>query len=468
MATISATTKFDLSANPKRFLWIDTTDWAGQGIPLANVNGSFKVTAPSGTVIYNNVSYSNGGCDIHISSSLNSQHVVSLPLTISGLVESGVYTIVYTVFNSVAVTYYTQTYTFNYTYVSPVVSITQTADCVSPLFTSTDYTNYAQAGATLSLTRIHTLFYPNGSAGEGSPVVTSLQTLTTGTFYNGTQTSEIASSMTYTFTDGLIVIDAISGAREIQVDCVFECNITCCIKSYESQMWAEQYVNQTLYETMRETFSQIMGYVGLVKLSIQCGLNNDITGYLNKIKSLAHCTDGCCGNTQFSQVVGLGFPDIQVTVVSDSSPSLTVTPTIVGSTTEYHVALSDAILNIINNPVTTILNAGHNITLNPVTVVGNVTTYTVNGLSTIVESNNTGDIVVTDNGLVNGVQTYGLSLQSAYTMIYNDASRTVNNGSALPFTGTTFSSHFTHTANSTDIVAGVSGIYQIVWTVLTP
>jgi len=57
MATISFTTKFDLSVSPKIFVFEDTADYVGQGIALVNVNGCFNITSPSGIVIYNNTDF---------------------------------------------------------------------------------------------------------------------------------------------------------------------------------------------------------------------------------------------------------------------------------------------------------------------------------------------------------------------------------------------------------------------------
>ena len=104
--TISFITTFDLSSASKLIISTDTTNWAGQGIATANVNGCFTITAPSGTVIYNNTDFSDANCDIWIDNDLQEQQTITLPL-VGSVVEPGVYTIKYSVYDkNLLVTYY--------------------------------------------------------------------------------------------------------------------------------------------------------------------------------------------------------------------------------------------------------------------------------------------------------------------------------------------------------------------------
>lgn len=344
MATISFTTTFDLTGTPKIFTLEDTSDYVGQGIALANVNGSFKITAPSGSVVYNNTTYSNAGCDIKNSTSRINQLVINLPLAADGFPETGTYTIVYTVADVTGATvYYTDTNTYTYEYTRPEIEITQDVDCVSPLFTSTDSTDYVVESITPTITRVHLIYYPVGSAGAGSPTTGSGLTVTSSTFYNGTQTTEITSTLSYTFTDGLIVLDEITGSLEVLVDCSDTCAIYCCVRSIEQQMINYSTTNTALYASTRMLFSQIMGLVGMVVLARNCGKSTDISGYLNSIKTLANCTDDCsCSGTTPTQVYGLGGLVNNVVVVSGNA-SATVTPVTVGSTTTYTITVAQTV-----------------------------------------------------------------------------------------------------------------------------
>jgi len=246
------------------------------------------------------------------------------------------------------------------------------------LFTSTDATDYVVEEITPTISRVHTINYPVGSASAGSPTTGTGITVTSSTFYNGTQTTEITSTLTYTFTDGLIVLDEITGALEVLVDCTDTCSIYCCIRSLEQQMIMYSTTNTALYATTRTLFSQIMGLVGMVILARNCGKGTDISGYLNSIKLLANCTDDCsCSGTTPTQVYGLGGLVNDVVVVSGGTP-ITVTPVTVGNTTTYTVSFSSALLTTINSLYNTVVVAGTNITSVTSNTVGLTTTYTVN------------------------------------------------------------------------------------------
>lgn len=309
MATISFSTTFSLNTTPKKFIFVDTSDYAGQSISTSDVNGCFKITSPSGVVIYNNSDFDNADCDIRVFISTTNQTTISLPLDGAGDVETGDYTIEYSVYNKITLETYTVTNTYTYSFTAPTVEITQVSNCITPLFTSTDSTDYTVNETLPTIVRTHTLYYPNGSAGQGSPETGSGVTLTTSDFYNGTQTTTISSVLTYTFDDGLIVVTTVTGSQEFVVDCTWICAIYCCIRSLEQQMETLRTTgsNDLLYRELTLKFAQVMGLVTLVKTAIECGKSDDVNDYLTTIKDIANCTDDCsCDGTTPSLVTGLG------------------------------------------------------------------------------------------------------------------------------------------------------------------
>jgi hypothetical protein len=379
MATLSFETTFDITT--KTFLAEDTSDYAGQGIALTDVNGCFTITSPSGVVIYNNVDFSNANCDIYIDNALTSQQTVNLPLDGTGAVEAGTYTVLYTVYDTNLLTYSTVTNTYTFAYTTPTVAITQTIDCVSPLFTSVDATNYVVNSITPSITRVHSIYYPVGSGGVTTTGSTT--TVTSSTFYNGTQTTEIESTLSYVFTDGLIVTDIIEGVKEVIVDCTWVCSIYCCIKALEARVQEYSHTNRVEYEKSKALFSQVMALVGLAKLAIECGKSADVDGYLASIRSLTECTEDCsCDGDEPALVTGLGGLVNEV-VVQAGSANVTVTPVTVGNTTTYTINLGAAFVSLVNSLYNSVVAAGDNITVTPVTV-GITTTYTVAGKEAIV------------------------------------------------------------------------------------
>jgi hypothetical protein len=377
-----------------------------KNIEIGNVNGVFNITYPSGIVIYNNTDWSNTGCDIKRSTSDQNQHVIQLPLGANGFPEPGVYTIVYTIYDDNLETYSSVTYSYTYEYTRPLVCISQTVDCISPLFTSTDITNYTVNGVIPAIDESHTLSFPVGSG--LSPLNSTGLVITAGfaQFANGTQTTEIESALTYVFPDGLIVYDIVTGIQEVVVDCTDTCSIYCCVRSIEQQMSAAMTTNVTRYEELTHLFTQIMSLVGLVSLARSCNKGADISGYLNLIKSLAHCTDDCSCGTTPSLVTGLGGLINNVVVDSAGEP-ITVTPVTVGSTTTYTISFSSAILTAINSLYNTEVVAGNNITVTDSGIVGIIRTYTINGLRTTVSAGS--GITVTPGATVAGVTNYVVS-----------------------------------------------------------
>lgn len=315
MATISFSTKFDLTLSPIQVVFTDTTDWAGQSINTANVNGCFSILSPSGVIIYNNTDFSNANCDIWIDNYLGSQQVIQLPLGTDGFPEVGNYVITYSVFDSNLVTYYTKTNTVSYQYTSPKICIRQMIDCISPLFSSVDATDYDVNGIAPVIDGTQTLDYPYGSAGESSPVIlpftASGSVIAVSVFYQGTQSTEIVAGLIYNIisgVNGFSIVDSIKGTREVKVDCDYICSILCCVQTFDALKESYRETNSVLFQQYENIFQEIMSYISLMQLSINCGLGDDVCTYLQKIKILSRCTDKCkCNSTQSSRVIGLGY-----------------------------------------------------------------------------------------------------------------------------------------------------------------
>ena len=441
MATTSFSTTFNLVLGPKQFIFEDTFDYVGAGIPLSHVNGVFKITSPSGIVIYNNTDYSNSGCDIWNNSSRLNQQDIQLPLAANSYPELGDYTVVYSVYDSTLLVYYTQTNTYTYSYVSPTICIEQDIDCVSPLLTSTDATTYTVDSVVPTKVEVHTIYYPADSAGYASPTIGSTLVVSTSTFYNGTQTTVITSGLTYVFSDDLIVIDEITGSQEVLVDCTDTCAIYCCIRTLEQTMLDQSTMNRTAYPATALLFSQVMGLVGLVTMARTCSKSADISGYLTAIKTLAHCKDDCsCTGTTPTQVYGLSGLVNNVIVNSCGTP-VTVTPVVVGNTTTYTVCLDPAFVTLVNSLYNTVVVAGTNITsVTDSGIIAGVRTFTVNAAAApaaaIVLSNDTTDIATSGAGVdalmsyavpANTLATNGsvLEIETSYTMSATSQSKTL-------------------------------------------
>jgi len=450
MATINFDVTFDFAAEELQFL--DTTDWAGQGITKLNVNGSFNVVTPNGLTYYNHTNTANitgtaaggstanitlaggssavddyykdlyilltGGTgsgqskkiisyngttkvaivesawsvvpvaasttyalnlsNIFIAGNLNNQVPIQVPLTAAGLPYNGSYTITYTVYDSNAVDTYTLVKTFELCHTSPTVSITQTVDCISPLFTSTDATVYTVDSIAPTISRTHTVYYPAGSAGIGSPTVGSGATITTNVFYTGNQSTQIASNLTYDLTDGVYVYDEVSGGATVDVDCDNRmCDIFCCVITLYNKMNRYKGKNETLYQEYLSDFTQVMSMVILAREAWNCGKEDAVNAIVTNILDVADCEVGCgCSDGEPVQVTGLGGT-VAFTEVTSGAYPIVVTPTTVGSTTTYVLTLDPAFVSsVLASGITVVDSANAYITVAPVTV-GTTTTYTL-------------------------------------------------------------------------------------------
>lgn len=380
---LSFTPRFILNSSPIRFSVIDTTDYSSYSIPLTNVFGCLTIVSPSGVTIYNNTTFTGVGCDIKVTTSTTQQSTVQLPSLGNGYPESGIYTITYTVSinDGVHSTYQisSDATDFDYTYVKPTASITSEVDCCDAYFTTEDITDYVVDGITPTNTRSMTLTFPSGS---GLSVITNTTSATitvgSGQFATGAQVTAISSVLSYTYPDGLVVIDTVTGTKNLTVDCTLACELYCCENSMYLQLQNYKGVNEVMYQSLLGTFTYIMALETLFKKAIGCGKQTDASALATAIKTLANCTDDCqCTDGAPRLVYGLGTSNVNV-VVASGGPPVTVTSTTVGGVTTYTVTLSGTFVNLVNNSYNTIVAAGTNVTVassgtNPVTYTVNAT-----------------------------------------------------------------------------------------------
>ncbi len=433
MAIISFDTYFNLSSVTKVFNFRDTSNYAGQGISTTNLVGNFRITAPSGTIILNHLgNQTSGTADIDQSTSLNSVGTLPLPL-VGSLVEPGLYTIYFEVYDTVTFALYSVTQTYTFSYISPEVCIEQDVDCLSPLFTSTDITNYTVDGVVPTKAETHGIYYPAGSAGYGSPTLGTGLVVTSSTFYNGTQTTTISSVLQYVYPDGLIVSDTVTGSKEVLVDCSDICSIYCCIRTVQQTMLDYQTTNRAKYPEWLEKFNKIMAYASMVTLAIRCGKSTEVNGLVAQILTIGNCTEDCgCSDGTPSQVTGLGGL-INNIVVDSCGNGIVVTPVEVGNTITYTVCLSTAFVNLVNSFYNTVVEQGNNIIVTGPVVYGITRTFTVRGQKTLLTAGN--NITVTLTYQVSGVLVVGTMYTIAAYVATDDFT---NVGAASNATGVTF------------------------------
>jgi hypothetical protein len=203
---------------------------------------------------------------------------------------------------------YTVTRSYNYQYVQPALEISQTVNCINPIWSQVDITNYVINGVSPTTNSItNSLFYPTGSDGFGSPVVTTTATLTTNVFFRGCQTSQLISTIRYDFPDGLQIDDVIEANKEFIVNCDYYCSILCCIQAQEQKMTSFRGNNLVRFNEEEKVFVKVNSYIALIRLAIECGNGptNQVSFYLDEIRRLTQCTSDCdCEGDDNSRVIG--------------------------------------------------------------------------------------------------------------------------------------------------------------------
>jgi hypothetical protein len=379
LTTVDITTSFQF--NIKFFGFTDTTDYAGQGVNLADVDGVFKIISPDGATFYNNTDFGNPDIDPDVS--LN--FLLALPLDGSGNVMQGTYTITYSVQDSSGAPFVvdtTKVYVLDYT--TPEVDIEMTVDCLSPLLTSTDVTAYPVInGINPTLDRDINISYPP-SVNQPS-VSSSSGVVQTSTFYTvsgGTleHSSYLISAIDYDLGGGFLISDEIEGGKVIQVSCDGLCEAYCCMKSewsrYEKAISSG---NSAVVKESREILSLMAVNAELARIAMECGKGNDVEGYLVEIQELGSCSGDCdCDDGTPTLVTGLVSGSGGNSVV-EAGNGMVVTSVDNGTFITYTVSLPTATTDKINNSFNSTVDAGNNVTVD-VVVNGDEKIFTVNAV----------------------------------------------------------------------------------------
>ena len=357
MATLSFTTTFNLSLSTPQFQFTDTT---ARRSPPTYTTGSFKITAPSGNVIYDNLVnvQSTSLCDIHCDVSANNQTTIQLPNPL----ENGIYIVEYQTYHSNTLVTETLTQTYDLQYASPIVSISGSVQVYtpSPLLTEYDNTVYIVNSVLPTLSRTATITYPpimvNNVQSTPTPTVGTTATTTSTTFYSPTTvTMSVVSDLTYAFVgaganSNFTVIDTVSGLIEFPIDATSYCKLYCGLKTNAEQV--ALYPNNT---QLADNFALMMAYVTLIQLAQNCGQTDDIAGYVAKIEALGNFTEDCSCGSGVQQVIGLGSLVNAYNVLGANS-YITVTPVTSGNTTTFTITLNPSFIATVVADGTNIAN----------------------------------------------------------------------------------------------------------------
>jgi len=305
----------------------DTTDYAGQGLALADYEGTIDSTDPTGSIINTGVFG-----DIDPDVSLISADFALNTLAGSGLIVPGNYVVTYTVreiatpANQVA-----QEKTFDFSYLSPEVDLDMTVDCIIPQLTSTDNTPYTVDGVSpTTIVRDHRIQYPPSTnqadvAGVGPVIQTSTVFTIKGQALQ--HSADLVSTITYDIATDYVVTDIITGNGFIQVTCDAElCDVYCCLKSQWNRYQTQLGVNKSAAANELGVLTEMLDNASLLKIAIDCGKTTDISGFSAEINRLGNCTEGCdCDDGTPQLVTGLGVGSGGIVVVDSGGTPVVVT-----------------------------------------------------------------------------------------------------------------------------------------------
>lgn len=270
---------------------------------------------------------------------LDVSHVtLNLPVNSDGNIVAGVYTIRVTLFDVAATS--TQVYrdfTLDYTYASPSVSLSGSYSVINPVeLASTDATDYVVGGVTPTITRTHTLYYPQNL---GSYTVTTAS-LTTGGFYQGnpaTHRVTLLSVLEYAYATGYYadatstlvtwyVADSINGTNEIAVYGDSKgCDLYCCLKALQQRVAAA--VGTISYNELKEKFEYASALAAQITRAYECDKVVDVNTIRAEFDRVTNCSN-TCGDGDVTAVVGIGDTPIVtrkgISTLTATASSLTV------------------------------------------------------------------------------------------------------------------------------------------------
>lgn len=374
---------------------VDNTDYLAQGVDPNTyaITGFLKIECElsnSTFSVYDNLT-GGAGPDINIANGTSNIIPIALPRDSEGNILRGNYTLTYRVVAIDGVTdlELTQSFSFNYLIETPIICIDTQVNCSLSSAQSRDITDYIQADATItSLSRAHTLYPPPAS---GQPNLTAnLDTIIYTPVYTTSWQAEVITDITYLQTDGLIVVMQLSGVKNFQVTCDTTLSkALCCLSqinaNYESFLCssptkAELYAKNVIMPTWRHL-------VLFLAASFAGNQTKAAAAYDALIKS-SGCGGECDCNDDLSivQAQSNGTSGNNITYVLNSPDnSVAIVTSVVGNITTFSLQVSAALQTLINN-FTLVQVAG----TSPISVTAsgtNPVTYTVTWTGGIVHSN---------------------------------------------------------------------------------
>ena len=285
---------FNLNNAIPRIEVTDTTDYAAEGIALADVVGILTILDPSGGTVYSNTNFGTPDIDLDVSA-LFADDAAAIPLDGNGDPVKGDYVVDYTirVIGAVQPGDYSESFTLDFCHQLPDVCIEATVNCDKSSLVSDDQTNYNQYATAETITRTHT-HHPPLTSPVTADTVDVTKELTTSPILTKTYTVEVSSEVKFVYEDGTCVLDTVYGSREVEVICdVNLCDIYCCVDAAYKRYRSAKSSSPIRAAELERDWQTILSNVVLFGNARTCGDKARADELYNEILSLGNCKPGC-------------------------------------------------------------------------------------------------------------------------------------------------------------------------------
>jgi len=287
-SAISFSTSFNFATAIAKFNFEDITDYSAEGISLSNLKGNFKIANPLGVVVYENTSWITPDIEGSVSLEFNS---ITIPQKINGY-----WTVTYTiqVSGGVQAGTYDKEVQYNFKYASPIVSIYQEGNPYTELFKSVDQTNYTVEEVIPTITRVHTVEYPELSGLSNLVLPSAYIGVGYPNFSIGVWNTTIETALEYQYSN-FTIQDKVIGSKQLNVEAAPNIvDVLCCInKIFLDVQNAE---NTSLEAPLRQKFEYASSLLSAAVQSINYGQYTKAQNYIDEIYNTTGCTPNCnCG-----------------------------------------------------------------------------------------------------------------------------------------------------------------------------
>lgn len=343
--------RFDLDTN--RIIVTDNTNYElSYAGATANVRGTVETIAYGSPAVY---LYDNNTPTPDIIPSVDREFSIALPLNSNGNMNGGLWEVKYNVLDISDDTEVDTLLSCDICVDIPKkIQLIQTVDCLTPVFTSQDTTNYTSCGVAPSLIEYnHVVKYcVDGITPYPADITSTTNTITTNNVYTNSQMkTEIEVYLEYTFCEYFIVSKTLRKVANKEVDCPADlCTIFCCLKGLVNLYnKAVTKGNEQKIQTYKDKLVEVGALITILREAQTCGKPNQSGTLVEMIKDLLNC-DGDCGCDEGDQVSVLIPLQVALqSIVSSCGNGIDVTATTSGNTTTYQLCLSQTIIDALSS-----------------------------------------------------------------------------------------------------------------------